>query len=76
MISPETRPRPELLRRVLHRLEERLLPDRLRLARAELREVLGVLELVAEGEVVGAGLDQVVVLAELAPRDRDAPARR
>ena len=60
----------ELPRRVLHRLEEPLLADRRGLARADALEPLRVLELVAEGEVVRARLDQRVVLGEHAARHR------
>lgn len=61
-------PSPEPLRRVLHGFEEGLLAESGRLAGAELLEVLRVLELIAEGEVVGARLDERVVLTELPPR--------
>ena len=85
MISPETRPRPSIFAVYSMASKKPSWPRVARLSGAQPREVLGILELVAEGEVVGAGLDQRVVLAELPPRHRhgldadesaDLPAQR
>src|SRR3954447_4688220 len=60
---------PQLARRVLHRLEERVLPDRLRLAGTEAREDFRILEFVAEREVIGSRGDEIVVFIEAVPRN-------
>ncbi len=76
MISPDTRPRPRRFARVLHGLEEAFLTEGGGLAGAQSREAFRVLELVAEGEVVRAGVDERVVLEELALRGPASPGRR
>ena len=60
-----TRTFAQFLRSVFERPEKGLLADQLLLAGEETREVLRVMELVAEAEVVSAQINQAVVLPEV-----------
>lgn len=62
---PRDRSLAELPRRVLECVEERLLSERLFLARKVPGKVVRIVELVAELEVVDAQIDQAIVLGEV-----------
>jgi hypothetical protein len=65
-----------LRRRVFQRVEERPLPQHGFLPGEIFGEVLGIVELVAEGEVVHAEVDQPVVVGEVLARHELEPDER
>ena len=65
MISPEFRPLPIFFAQYSMASKKALLAHRRGLARAEPREVLGVVELVAKREMVRAQIHEPVVLPEV-----------
>ena len=65
MISPDTAPRGMPRGAVVHRVEEELLPEHARLARADPREPFGIEQLETEREVIDAEIDQPVVAGEV-----------
>ena len=70
MISPERLFRPSFFAVYSIASKKALLPVRRRLAGADPREPLRILELVTEGEVIDARVDQGVVLGEHPLRHR------